>query len=240
MKYILSILVLLTATVSLWAQTENKEQTDTSITIVITAPLIGNLSEIVWDNADTVNHEQFKPKTKVPKCVKINGVCWATRNVDAPGTFVKNPEDAGMFYQWNRNKGWTVTDTLTSWDRFESVGARWEKSNDPCPAGYRIPTVTEQEALVNANNTWTSNYNGTGIAGRIFGSGSKTVFLPAVGVCAGYSGTLYHTGTYGYYWSNTSVGYGSRSAYIVFFYNDSAYVSSSYRSEGHSVRCVSE
>ena len=33
--------------------------------------------------------------------VLINGVCWATRNVDAPGTFAENPEDPGMMYQWN-------------------------------------------------------------------------------------------------------------------------------------------
>jgi hypothetical protein len=36
--------------------------------------------------------------------VVINGVKWATRNVDAPGTFAESPQAAGMFYQWNRNK----------------------------------------------------------------------------------------------------------------------------------------
>jgi len=37
--------------------------------------------------------------------VVINGVTWATRNVDAPGTFVANTKDAGMFYQWNSKVG---------------------------------------------------------------------------------------------------------------------------------------
>ena len=37
--------------------------------------------------------------------VVINGVRWATRNVDKPGTFAANPEDAGMLYQWNRKVG---------------------------------------------------------------------------------------------------------------------------------------
>jgi len=37
--------------------------------------------------------------------VVINGVKWATRNVDKPGTFVANPEDFGMLYQWNRRVG---------------------------------------------------------------------------------------------------------------------------------------
>ena len=42
--------------------------------------------------------------------VVINGIRWATRNVDAPGTFTENPEDFGMLYQWNRKKGWNTTD----------------------------------------------------------------------------------------------------------------------------------
>lgn len=46
------------------------------------------------------------------ECVEINGVCWATRNVDAPGTFTQNPEDAGMLYQWNRKTAWNVTDSI--------------------------------------------------------------------------------------------------------------------------------
>ena len=33
--------------------------------------------------------------------VVINGITWATRNVDEPGKFAARPEDAGMYYQWN-------------------------------------------------------------------------------------------------------------------------------------------
>ena len=32
-----------------------------------------------------------------PNGVEINGLMWATRNVDKPGTFAENPEDFGMF-----------------------------------------------------------------------------------------------------------------------------------------------
>jgi len=34
--------------------------------------------------------------------VKINGVCWATRNLAGPGEFVENPEDYGALFQWGR------------------------------------------------------------------------------------------------------------------------------------------
>ena len=34
--------------------------------------------------------------------VVINGVKWATRNLDVGGTFVENPEDYGALFQWGR------------------------------------------------------------------------------------------------------------------------------------------
>jgi len=40
--------------------------------------------------------------------VVINGVKWATRNVDRPNTFAETPESAGMFYQWNDKIGWSL------------------------------------------------------------------------------------------------------------------------------------
>ena len=46
--------------------------------------------------------------------VLINGVRWATSNVDMPGTFAANPEDAGLFYQWGSNVGWSSTDPCVS------------------------------------------------------------------------------------------------------------------------------
>ena len=44
----------------------------------------------------------------VDKGVIINGIKWATRNVDKKGTFTNNPEDIGMLYQWNSIVGWDV------------------------------------------------------------------------------------------------------------------------------------
>lgn len=42
--------------------------------------------------------------------VVINGIRWATRNIAAPGVFAANPEDAGLFYQWDTIVGWNVTE----------------------------------------------------------------------------------------------------------------------------------
>ncbi|MDR0940697.1 MAG: hypothetical protein LBM68_00565, partial [Bacteroidales bacterium] len=89
--------------------------------------------------------------------VVINGVRWATRNVAEPGTFAANPEDAGMFYQWNRKTARAVTGSVTSWDNSYPTGIEWEKANDPCPAGYRVPTLQDQASLLDkpkVTNEW--------------------------------------------------------------------------------------
>ena len=101
----------------------------------------------------------------------IDGIRWATRNVDAPGTFAASPETAGMFYQWNRRIGWCSTDPLVSsdgsiWDGDTTtpVGTAWYAENDPCPPGWRVPTREELESLVNAGNAWTTQNS---VPGRV-------------------------------------------------------------------------
>ena len=44
--------------------------------------------------------------------VVINGIKWATRNIDAPGTFSVNPESLGMLYQWNKKIGWSSSNPM--------------------------------------------------------------------------------------------------------------------------------
>ena len=68
--------------------------------------------------------------------VVINGVRWATRNVDTPGTFARNPEDFGMLFQWNRRQGWSSADSeIRGWNSFIPTGTAWYAENDPCPQG---------------------------------------------------------------------------------------------------------
>jgi uncharacterized protein (TIGR02145 family) len=173
------------------------------------------------------------------ECVQIAGTCWATRNVAKPGKFAAKPEDAGKLYQWNRKKAWSSKGRVRGWDSSYPTGSEWEKANDPCPAGFRVSNRTEQEALVNAGSTWTTNYNGTGVAGRVFGSGEKVVFFPAAGCRGGIDGRLGNVGGYGYYWS--SVGSSDSSyAYYLGVNGNTAYMYDSYRILGRSVRCVAE
>jgi len=175
--------------------------------------------------------------------ILINGVRWATSNVDMPGTFAANPEDAGMFYQWNRKIGWSSTDPLvnheggTTWDNSIPEGDTWGKVNDPCPTGWRVPTLEELQSLVAAGSEWVTE---NGVDGRISGGDGKTVFFPAAGNRSGSVGSLVNVGSDVRYWSSTPRPGNSEGAYSLYFISANADTTFSHRSVGFSVRCVSE
>jgi uncharacterized protein (TIGR02145 family) len=177
--------------------------------------------------------------------VVINGVKWATRNVDAPGLFVDTPQDAGMFYQWNRNIGWSATDPLvnsnggTTWDATEPEGTEWEAANDPSPEGWRVPTKDEIETLLDASkvsSVWTTQ---DGVNGYLFTdkTTNATLFLPAAGCRHVNSGSLTDVNWQGLYWSSTQDN--AAAAYSVYVYNGGAASQNGGRNWGFSVRPVS-
>jgi len=174
------------------------------------------------------------------KGVVINGVRWATCNVDTPGTFAPTPESAGKFYQWNRKKAWATTGDVSGWDKSTPSGNTWEKINDPSPQGWRIPTKTELQSLLDTtkvNQRITQN----GVKGRKFTDKStgNSLFFPAAGWRNYSDGTLYGAGTSGDYWSST--GLGSSGAYDMLFYSFGASVYGyNSRPYGFSVRSVAE
>ena len=178
--------------------------------------------------------------------VLINGVKWATCNVDAPGTFAAAPESAGKLYQWNRKVAWSATDPMvnsnggTTWNSSVPEGTEWTKANDPSPAGYRVPTSGEISSLLNTTyvtNEWTTQ---NGVFGRIFTdkSNGNSIFLPAVGFRDGSDGTLYGAGSYGSYWSSTQGNTGL--AYYLYFHSGNADWDDYDRNYGQSVRPVAE
>jgi len=172
----------------------------------------------------------------------MNGICskcWATCNVDMPGTFTANPEDAGMFYQWNRKTGWSSTDPMinsngsTTWDPSNASGSTWASANDPCPTGWRVPTNAEHRSLLNAGSQWTTT---NGVDGRIFGNGNDLLFLPAVGIRHYIVGANMGMGT-GFYWSCTA---SPNRAFYLSFSSSGATDNDIPRSTGLSVRCIKE
>lgn len=190
-------------------------------------------------------------------------VYWATRNLSANG-LCPNPEDYGDYFAWGEtapkdNFDWSTyklcngsSSTLTRYNtadgktEFLDYGYEDDAARMVLGGKWRIPTDAEwTELRKNCTWTWTDNYNGTGVAGRIAtskveGYTDKSIFLPAAGNRRNSS--LYSVGISGRYWSSTSnTEYLGRAFYVGF---SSESVSrdqyGALRSYGQSVRPVSE
>ena len=169
--------------------------------------------------------------------VAINGIRWATRNVDASGYFADSPLHFGMFFQWNRIQGWASwasSGHVSNWNNTGAEGIEWESANDPCPDGWRVPSMTELVSLYNSGNIW-MKYKG--VAGRLFGTAPNQIFLPEAGTRTGnYSGSV-HVGRY---WSSTPCEWQPLAARMFSF--DAHIIwepdQPAWRNTGASVRCI--
>jgi len=179
---------------------------------------------------------------EIPEWVLIDGIKWATRNVDMPGTFTAKPEDPGMFYQWNRKVGWSATDPMinsdggTTWDASNSEHNTWEKASDPCPPGWRVPTNTELYRLGNVDNEWTTVNS---VNGYMFGCENDALFLPAAGYRRGTDGMLRGLIYEGLYWSSRTGG-SSTHAYCFYVYGEQTPMFFYPHTYAFNVRCVAE
>ena len=170
--------------------------------------------------------------------VLINGLVWAECNVGEFGEFVANPEDYGCFYQWNRPQAWPADGNVVDWDDTYPGGVSWESANDPCPNGWRVPTYSEFQSLLddaNVDRGWTTQNNTNGYKFTDKATGAS-LFLPAMGYRGGYNGGLGQQGTDGYYFAAGA--YSDGNAWYLFFYEDYAGYGYMGRFNGLSVRCV--
>jgi hypothetical protein len=124
----------------------------------------------------------------------------ATSNQPGHGKFITSASD------------WLNTPNNDLWQGADGV-------NNPCPAGYRLPTETEFDAgnLTDGAAAYTAlKINYAGYRGRT-------------------NGAINSVGTRGYYWSSTISGDDAQTLYIN---SSSATVTPSNRAHGVSVRCV--
>ena len=111
---------------------------------------------------------------------------------------------------------------------------------DPCPEGWRVPTLAELNGLKANRSSWTTNENQNGYwfsGSRVYSKSASRVFFPAAG-CRNYlDGNASYQGYRGYYWSSRTY---SNDAYDLYFNNSpsSVYMYYAYCAYGFSVRCV--
>ena len=181
------------------------------------------------------------------------GKVWMDRNLGASraATSSTDTEAYGYLYQWGRGTdGHQVrtsgtTSTLSNYSipghgnfilstsppydwRSPQNPIMWQGAdgiNNPCPAGYRLPT----EAELNAEQLSWVLKNATGA----FASPLK---LPVAGYRSGMSGVLYVVGSIGEYWSSTVSSDESR----VLGFGNIVEMGSRNRADGYSVRCIKE
>ena len=180
------------------------------------------------------------------------GLTWMDRNLGASQVAISSTDQNayGDLYQWGRRadghqcRTSLTTYILSSVDQpahgnfieINSGNYDWRSPqntnlwqgvngvNNPCPSGYRLPTETE---LNNERLSWGSN-NGAGA----FAAPLKWT---RAGVRSFSNGSLSNVGTYGYYWSSTVSGAGSR---YLRFDSSTALMLDNFRADGFSVRCL--
>ena len=193
----------------------------------------------------------------------VNGkeVRWATCNVGAG-----RPEEYGDYFSWGEafpksNYTWStykfgvtsvaltkyVTDNpFGTFDNKTTLDAEDDAATVNWGSPWRMPTDAEWVWLIsNCTWTWTTNYNGSGVAGYIVASNSSVhdsgqIFLP-VGGCYRSSG-LINVRSDGYYWSSSLYPGFSGSAYSMHFPFSNGHIerNNADRSSGQSVRPVSD
>ena len=175
-----------------------------------------------------------------------SGTLWATCNVGAT-----SPEQTGLYFAFGETTGYSA-EQVKNRERLFIEGEYLARSADSISkdltleqdaanhymgGNWRMPTYDDwQELFDNCDDTWTDDYNGTGVAGMMFTSkvNGNSVFLPAAGYC--FYSSVYNVGSEGEYWSAS--GATLLNAWFISFHSGGVGVNHYYKWCGHPVRGV--
>ncbi|CAK7064870.1 MAG: hypothetical protein PARBA_02452 [Parabacteroides sp.] len=106
-------------------------------------------------------------------------------------------------------------------------------TNDPCPSGYRVPTLSELQSIGNA-----TSYDRDLFEVNV-GNNFPPLLLPAAGFRWNFDGLSQGQGANGRYWSS-SVVQGNEAAYYIMFNSTILGMPTGGRANAFSVRCIKE
>ena len=173
-----------------------------------------------------------------------SGILWATCNVGAT-----SPEQTGLYFAFGETMGYSAEQVKKGERSFDSanytapfVSDNLTLEQDAARANggnWQMPTMPDfWELFFYSNSRWMDDYNGTGVAGKVFTSkvNGNSVFFPAAGYCD--HSCVFIVGSYGDYWSASWDS--PFSAWILYFGSGSQGLDFDNRYYGFSVRGVCE
>lgn len=193
-------------------------------------------------------------ETTISTVTSSTGRVWMDKNLGATQVATAFDDSAayGDLYQWGRGtdghekRTSTTTATLSSSDtpghgsfittspsphdwRIPQNDNLWQGVsgvNNPCPSGFRLPTITEWEA---ERATWSSNNQA--------GAFASPLKLVSAGTRGSLHGAIHDAGSYGYYGSSSVVGIFARGLY---FGSGHVFAGRNSRAHGFSARCLQD
>ncbi|MEE4243143.1 MAG: hypothetical protein V2I36_16900 [Desulfopila sp.] len=198
-----------------------------------------------------LNSSKYAPGG-VSTVISAEGKVWMDRNLGALRVATKSadPDSYGTLYQWGRggdgheyrssptvsmqsssdqpNHGSFITE-FNDW-RSTPSNNLWQGEsgpNNPCPAGFRLPTASEWQIEI---ASWSSRDSA--------GAFASPLRLSAAGYRSNTDGSLKLVGGLGSYWSSTVDG--NRSYYYDFGSGYSTEYLSNRRASGRSIRCLQD
>lgn len=210
---------------------------------------------VVYDNELYVNGHEYVD-LGLP-----SGLKWATCNVGA-----EQSEDSGLYFAWGDTHGYSIQEghsfdwsnykwsdggstNLTKYNTLSDFGSLVDEKyildpeDDAATAnwgeGWRMPTYQEAVELAdNCDWVWVTinGVDGYRVSSKKNGN---SIFLPAAGET--YSGHEYHVNSAGHYWYCTgNAGYPCYAGYLLFDKNEIIPGQSVHRSDGKTIRPVSQ
>jgi hypothetical protein len=145
-----------------------------------------------WGRAGDGHEQRVSPNYPTDDTSEENGKVIGSENFDEYGQILNLHPAFGKFIkQKDQPWDWRSPQIDTLWN----VGDEYtpiKPINDPCPEGWRLPTPDEIEILKYCVSEWTDSP----AAGRLFGSGTDILFLPAAGLRTLYNGSILGVNTH--------------------------------------------
>ncbi|MDR1592284.1 MAG: fibrobacter succinogenes major paralogous domain-containing protein, partial [Prevotellaceae bacterium] len=180
--------------------------------------------------------------------------------------FTPAAEIHGAKYKWGVNRpaltqaqdqNSAYNSSVPNWDTITAPpttnGINWLSTANPCPPGWRVPTIAEWQGVFDYNDEYRTENGGLAwTAANVtqptwtasdtdFDNGIKygdALVLPAAGLRNVDTGSLYDRGNYGYYWSSTAHKGNGQNMYFLGYGQLANNIHP--RSYALSVRCLSE